>query len=207
MLVPLNKGIIGSESARLLGSMIVGLTWTLALSRANLPPERRHIVSVYIDELQDYLNLPTDLSDALAQARGLGVGMTLAHQYRDQLPTEVRAGVDANCRNKIVFGLNSKAAKDMAVMAPELTAGDFMALPRYQIYTSFQSSGKNTGWVQGRILPPTPSLRDPVELRALSMETYGVPAEDVETEYLNLYTNHSAAGDTPDGTPIGRRKR
>ena len=207
VLVPLNKGIIGSESARLLGSMIVGLTWTLALSRANLPPERRHIVSVYIDELQDYLNLPTDLSDALAQARGLGVGMTLAHQYRDQLPTEVRAGVDANCRNKIVFGLNSKDAKDMAVMAPELTAGDFMALPRYQIYTSFQSSGKNTGWVQGRILPPTPSLRDPVELRALSMETYGVPAEDVETEYLNLYTNHSAAGDTPDGTPIGRRKR
>lgn len=95
----------------------------------------------------------------------------------------------------------------MAAMAPELTAGDFMALPRYQIYASFQSGGKNTGWVQGRTLPPTPSLRDPVELRALSMETYGVPAEDVETEYLNLYTNHSAAGDTPDGTPIGRRKR
>lgn len=207
VLVPLNKGIIGGESARLLGSMIVGLTWTLALSRANLPPERRHIVSVYIDELQDYLNLPTDLSDALAQARSLGVGMTLAHQYRDQLPTEVRAGVDANCRNKIVFGLNSKDAKDMAAMVPELTAGDFMALPRYQIYTSFQSGGKNTGWVQGRTLPPTPSLRDPVELRALSMETYGVPAEDVETEYLNLYTNHSAAGDAPDGTPIGRRKR
>ena len=34
VLVPLNKGIIGQESARLLGSLIVGLTWTLALSRA-----------------------------------------------------------------------------------------------------------------------------------------------------------------------------
>ena len=61
------------------------MTWTLALSRASIPPERRHIVSVYIDEVQDYLNLPGDISDALAQARGLGVGMTLAHQYRDQL--------------------------------------------------------------------------------------------------------------------------
>ena len=91
VLVPLNKGLIGGESARLLGSLIVGLTWTLALSRAQLPAERRHLVSVYIDELQDYLSLPTDLSDALAQARGLGVGMTLAHQYRDQLPPEVRA--------------------------------------------------------------------------------------------------------------------
>ena len=206
VLVPLNKGLIGGESARLLGSLIVGLTWTLALSRAQLPAERRHLVSVYIDELQDYLSLPTDLSDALAQARGLGVGMTLAHQYRDQLPPEVRAGVDVNCRNKIMFGLNSKDAKDIAAMAPELTAEDFMTLPRYQIYTSFQSSGKSTGWVMGRTLPPTPALRDPVELRAQSMETYGVPAEDVETEYFKMFTNHNISGQDPD-TPIGRRRK
>jgi len=50
VLVPLNKGIIGAESARLLGSLIIGLTWTLALSRANIPSERRHIVNVYISD-------------------------------------------------------------------------------------------------------------------------------------------------------------
>lgn len=207
VLVPLNRGLVGGETARLLGSFIVGLTWTLALSRASIPPERRHIVSVYIDELQDYLSLPTDLSDALAQARGLGMGMTLAHQYRDQLPTEIRAGVDANCRNKIVFGLSAKDAKDMAAMAPELSAEDFMALPRYQVYTSFQQGGKNTGWMMGKTLPPAPALRDPVELRALSMETYGVPAEDVEAEYLKTVANNTAAGPGPGDTPIGRRKR
>lgn len=53
VLVPLNRGLIGAESARLLGSLIVGLTWTLALSRANVAPEKRHMVSIYIDELQD----------------------------------------------------------------------------------------------------------------------------------------------------------
>ena len=207
VLVPLNRGVVGGESARLLGSLIIGLTWTLALSRANLPPERRHLVSVYIDELQDYLSLPTDLSDALAQARGLGVGMTLAHQYRGQLPPEVRAGVDANARNKIVFGLNSKDAKDMAAMAPELSAEDFMTLPRYQIYTSFQSGGKSTGWVMGRTLPPTPALRDPAELYARSMRTYGTPAEETEEEYLKTVMNHSAPGSAAGETPIGRRKR
>ena len=207
VLVPLNKGIVGGESARLLGSLIVGLTWTLALSRANLPSERRHLVSVYIDELQDYLSLPTDLSDALAQARGLGVGMTLAHQYRDQLPPEVRAGVDANCRNKIVFGLNSKDAKDMAAMAPELSTEDFMTLPRYQIYTSFQSGGKSTGWVMGRTLPPTPALRAPAELYARSMRAYGTPAEETEEEYLKMFVNNSASGNDLGETPIGRRKR
>jgi len=136
VLVPLNKGIIGAESARLLGSLIVGLTWTLALNRAKEAPERRHIVNIFIDELQDYLSLPTDLADALSQARGLGLGLTLAHQYRGQLSPAIRAGIDANTRNKIVFGLNAGDAKDMAAMAPELESVDFMLLPRYQVYTT-----------------------------------------------------------------------
>ena len=208
VLIPLNKGLTGGETSRLIGSLIVGLTWTLALSRAGIPAEKRHIVEIYIDELQDYLSLPTDLSDALAQARGLGVGLTLAHQYRDQLSLDIRSGVDANARNKIVFGLNSKDAKDMAAMAPELTAEDFMALPRYQIYTSFQSGGRNTGWVQGRTLPPPPALRDAAELKAKSQAAYGIPAEQIEEEYLSIFTaNNTAAEENPGDMNIGRRKR
>lgn len=208
VLIPLNKGLTGGESARLLGSLIVGLTWTLALSRAGIPAEKRHIVELYIDELQDYLALPTDLSDALAQARGLGVGLTLAHQYRDQLPVSIRSGIDANARNKIVFGLNSRDAKDMAAMAPELAAEDFMALPRYQVYTSFQSGGRNTGWIQGKTLPPPPALRDAADLKARSQAAYGIPAEQIEEEYLGIFTtNNSTAEENLDDTNIGRKKR
>jgi hypothetical protein len=205
VLVPLNRGLIGAESARLLGSLIVGLTWTLALSRAGLSPEKRHIVCVFIDELQDYLSLPTDLSDALAQARGLGMALTLAHQYREQLPPEIRAGVDANARNKIIFGLSSGDAKDMAAMAPELAAQDFMALPRYQIYASFQQGGRNAGWVQGQTMPAPPAVRQAAELRAKSMAMYGRPAEEVEAEYLETLTTEPDE-DLPDG-PVGRRKK
>ena len=207
VLVPLNKGTIGSESAKLLGSLIVGLTWTLALSRAKLPPERRHIVSVYIDELQDYLRLPTDLSDALAQARGLGVGITMAHQYRAQLSPELRAGIDANARNKIVFGLNSSDAKEMASMAPELTALDFMNLPRYEVYTSFMSDGKATGWIRGTTFPPEPAIRSSVELRARCQSRYGVPAETVDRDFIQLL-KESEEEIQPDlnDTALGRRK-
>ena len=208
VLIPLNKGLTGGESARLLGSLIIGLTWTLALSRAGIPAEKRHIVEIYIDELQDYLSLPTDLSDALAQARGLGVGLTLAHQYRDQLPLNIRSGVDANARNKIVFGLNSRDAKDMAAMAPELTVEDFMTLPRYQIYTSFQSNGRNVGWVQGKTLPPPPAFRDAADLKAKSQATYGVSAEQIEQEYLSIFTtNNSTAEENSGDINIGRKKR
>ncbi|HCC35923.1 MAG TPA: hypothetical protein DEQ02_10015 [Ruminococcaceae bacterium] len=203
VLVPLNKGLIGSESARLLGSLIVGMTWTLALSRAKLPPEQRNLISVYIDELQDYLSLPTDLSDALAQARGLGVGLNLAHQYREQLPPLIRAGVDANTRNKIVFGLNSTDAKCMAAMATNLDAVDFMSLPRYQIYASFMQHGKNTGWLSGQTLPAPPPIRDAIELRAKSMAVYGKARKDVEDEFFELLKPQKGTEIISD-MPIGR---
>ncbi len=208
VLVPLNRGLIGGESARLLGGLIVGLTWTLALSRANVAPEKRHIVSVYIDELQDYLSLPTSFSDALAQARGLGVAYTVAHQYRGQLPPDIKAGIDANCRNKIIFGLNSDDAKDMAAQAPELTPLDFMTLPRYQIYTTLQSSGKNTGWISGKTLPPASSLRLAAEIKAESMKHYGVPAEDTEAELIRMMTRPDPViNPVITDAPIGRKKK
>lgn len=208
VLVPLNRGLIGEESARLLGSLIVGLTWTLALSRANVAPEKRHMVSIYIDELQDYLSLPTSFSDALAQARGLGVAYTVAHQYRAQLPPDVKAGIDANCRNKIIFGLNSDDAKDMAAQAPELEALDFMTLPRYRIYTALQSGGRNTGWISGRTLSPMPPLRMAAEIKAESMNRYGVPAEETEATLIRLMTSTEPEPDpVVTSAPIGRRKK
>ena len=210
VLVPLNRGIIGSESARLLGSLIVGLTWTLALSRAGLPKEQRPMVGIFIDELQDYLSLPTDLSDALAQARGLGVALTLAHQYRAQLPPEIRSGVDANARNKIIFGLNGEDAKAMAAMSDELEAVDFMLLPRYNIYSSLQSSGQATGWTSGITLPPPLKTREVVDLRAISMNTYGQSAKKVEAEYLEILNRSGGFCSTSDvadeNEKVGRRK-
>jgi hypothetical protein len=207
VLVPLNKGLIGAESAKLLGSLIVGLTWTLALSRANLPEALRKLVSVYIDELQDYLALPTSLADALAQARGLGVGLTLAHQYREQMPPNIRAGIDTNCRNKIIFGLSSSDAKDMAAMAPELKPEDFMSLPRFHTYASINQSGRNTGWVSGKTLPMSDPLRNPTVLKAKSSMRYGKSGKEVEQEYLEMLAEcKSVEIDVEaDVTPVGRK--
>lgn len=182
VLVPLNKGLVGADTAKLLGSLLVGLAWTLALSRANIPPEKRHIVHMYIDELQDYLHLPTNFSDALAQARGLGLSITVAHQYRAQLNPDIRQGIDANCRNKIVFGLNNPDAREMTMQAPELDEEDFMTLPKYHIYSNFLVNGRSTGWVYGQTAPPAEALRMPAEARARSQEHYGKPQEEVEKE-------------------------
>ena len=208
VLVSLNKGLIGSEGARLLGSLVVAQLWPLILSRASLPPERRHIVSVFIDEVQDYLTLPTDLADALSQARGLGVGFTLAHQYRNQLPASLRAGVDANARNKIVFGLGAGDAHDMAAMAPELEVKDFMLLPRFEVYTQLMNGGHSTGWISGQTTPASPVIANAEQLKASSAETYGQPAAEVEAQVIEAVGLKAESEPADEPTEVvGRRLR
>jgi hypothetical protein len=206
VLISLNKGLIGSEGARLLGALVVSQLWPLILGRAAVAPERRHVVNVFIDEVQDYLALPTDLEDALSQARGLGVGFTIAHQYRRQLPVGLRAGIDANARNKIVFGLNADDAHEIARQAPGLDAQDFMLLPRFGIYTTLVAGGERTGWFSARTLPPSAPTGDPVELRARSAATYGRDAEEVEHATLEAIGLEPNGDPSPLDEPIGRRE-
>ncbi len=204
ILVSLNRGQIGAGGARLLGSLIVGQLWPLVLARAGLPPERRRIVNVFIDEVQDYLALPTDLEDALSQARSLGVGFTVAHQYRKQLPPGLRSAVDTNARNKVVFGLNAEDAAEVAKQAPQLEAQDFIYLPRFAIYTNLIQSGSATGWFSARTLPPEAPVREPAALRARSASLYGRDASAIEDELLAHHTRRTKDPNV-DGGPIGRR--
>jgi len=215
VLLPLNKGQLGNETARLLGSLLVGQLWTHTLARAEVSPEKRHTISVYIDEAHDYVSsLSSDLSDALSQARGLGVAITASTQYRAQLPPNIRAAFDTNARNKIVFGAGATDAREIAQMSSELLPEDFMMLPRYHVYTQLQQNGKSTGWVSGKTLPAPPPIRSAHEVKAISMANYGRDRKEVEREYMNLLgiaENSVYAAGVPNSTikneQVGRKRR
>ena len=151
--------------------------------------------------------MPTDLEDALSQSRSLGAGFTLAHQYRRQLPPGLRSGVDANARNKIIFGLNSEDAQDLAKQAPSLEPQDFILLPRFGIYTSLIQNGSQTGWFSARTLPPESPVREPISLRANSAHLYGRDASEVEAEVLRKIGSDKPAESevTELSESIGRR--
>jgi len=204
VLVPLRKGTLGQASAQLLGSLIVAQLWQSSQSRTALPVARRTPVMIYIDEVQDYLHLPTDLSDALAQARGLGVGFTVAHQYLGQLPRELKAGLLGNVRSRICFQLDHDDATVMAKGHPELTADDFSALPAFHVYASLASQGRTTRYVSGRTLPATSALSDPHCVHQSSAELYGRDRGEIERDITALATG-STTGDA--STSTGRRRR
>ena len=190
VLVSLNKGVLGAESARLLGSLLVGQLWPLILARAAVEPSRRHVVSVFIDEVQDYLSLPGSLADALAQARSLGVAFHLAHQYRGQLPPALKAGIDANARNKIIFSLSSADAAELARQAIGLEAADFQLLPRFGVYARTLHHGRENPWCQATTLPPTPPTQDALALRASSQARYGQDTAQIEASLLARLGQH-----------------
>ena len=196
VLVSLNKGVLGAESARLLGSLLVGQLWPLILARAAVEPSRRHVVSVFIDEVQDYLSLPGSLADALAQARSLGAAFHLAHQYRGQLPAALKAGIDANARNKIIFSLSAADAAELARQAIDLEAADFQLLPRFGVYARTMHHGRENSWCHATTLPPTPPTQDALALRASSQARYGQDAAQVEAALLaRIGQNGEMTGD------------
>ena len=187
VVVNLNQGLLGPGAARLLGTLLVSQLWQHLLARQAEPPERRQIVSVYIDEVQAFLaGLPGSLADALAQARSLGAAFHLAHQYRGQLSAEMMQAVETNTRSKVYFALSATDAAAAARLAPELEAADFQLLAQYQAYATVMHYGRRSGWFSLVTRPAPPAVRDPALLYAASHARYGIPAEQTEAELIAL---------------------
>jgi hypothetical protein len=185
LLVNLAKGQVGPETAALLGSLVITQLWQATLGRSAIAPERRHPVFVYVDEFQDYLHLPLDFADALAQARGLGVGFVLAHQYLHQLEAGMRSAVLANAQSRVSFRLGIEDARLLAAgstLAPE----DFQGLGAFQCYTQLVANAAVQPWCSARTLPPVAATSDPIAVRAASRERYGIDRTDIDARIREL---------------------
>ena len=132
LLVRVPKGTLGEDTSRLLGSFVVARVWQAALARASQPEQTRRDASLYVDEVHNYLSLPTPLADMLAEARGYRLSLCLAHQHLGQLPKEMREALSANARTKLYFQLSPEDAHTLErLVQPELAAHDLAHLPRY----------------------------------------------------------------------------
>jgi hypothetical protein len=180
ILVSLAKGQLGAETASLLGALIVSALWHATLGRVSVPVNRRPATFAYLDEAQDIVRLPVEMADVLAQARGLGLGFTLANQYVAQLPESVRSAILSTVRTQIAFQLDHDDARLLERRFAPLTQRDLMGLQEYEVAIRPCVGGRTMAPVTGRTLPLGPPLRDPDVMAAGSRRQYGKSRADVE---------------------------
>lgn len=203
ILVPLAGGVIGTDSARLLGSLLVATLWQETLARASVPAERRHAVFAYLDEFQEFVHFGSDeLTDILAQSRGLGLGLILAHQYLDQLPANVLSAVLGTARTHLVFQMSYSDANKTARSFGPLKTEDLINLSAYEIALRPCVNARTLGPVTGITSPLPEKLQDPANLAAYSAYRYGTPRADAEAARLARIAVRSA----PEG-PFGLQEQ
>ena len=134
--------VLMNAAAALLGSLIVTRLWQAVQARAALPAIDRPATFAYIDEFQDYLHLPTGVEAMLAQARSLGLGLTLAHQHLGQLSASVREAVLANARSRVIFQVAASDANTLVRELAPLSAADLQGLGRFEVVARLSAGGQ-----------------------------------------------------------------
>jgi Type IV secretion-system coupling protein DNA-binding domain len=204
LLVNLPKGLLGAETAQLLGCLVLTAAWQAMAERAALSPSKRHAFGVYVDEVQDFANAPVPWDELFAQGRKYGLALTVAHQNLDQLPKELREVILANARSKAVFALSSHDAKVMEqLFAPALSAADLQALDPYSLAAQVALDNGGTARPVTLTAPaPVTPLGTAAAVRKASHRNYARPREEIEAA-LRAKTSRSEA----TAAPVGRRPR
>jgi Type IV secretion-system coupling protein DNA-binding domain len=202
LLVTLARGVIGAEAAYLLGSLVVAGLWQATLARAALLQEQRRPFWLYLDEFHQVARLNIQLTDLLAEARGLGVGVVMANQYVSQLSPELRAAVLGTVRSQVVFQVEHDDAKLLEPrFAPTLTAADLSGLSAYEVALKLCSNNQVLAPMTGSTLPLAEAAGDPAELREASRQRFGMSRSDIEAA---IATRLGSADSTAS---VGRRRR
>lgn len=207
VLVPLNKAVIGSESAKLIGSLVTSILWMLILRQSSVEPSKRQSAFIYVDETPSFLGIPNaNLDEALSQSRQFNVGWSIGFQHLAQMSSNLKAGIESNTANKIVFGLNLNEAKEMAKTTLEVTKEDFYSLPPFWVYSRIETSPNTYRWVIGKTYPPTPRIRDSRTPYLNSLIKYGQNVDDLERGF-QAFTYQEKPQPAEFLDDLGRKKR
>jgi hypothetical protein len=174
LLVSLAPGALG-EAATLIGSAVMFAVWSAIEARVTLPPEKRHLINIYVDELATLTNgLPNSFELIAERARGLGASLSVALQTLGRIPEPTRSALVGNAATFITWRAPAEEAAAIARQLPGLTPQDVQSLGRFEVAARVGTgTGGSVSVVTGRTepLPPETGLADPI--RGASAARYG----------------------------------
>lgn len=203
LLVNLPKGLLGAETTKLLGCLVLVSLWQAATERARLPLSQRHPFGLVVDEVQDFAAAPVPWGEMFSQGRKYGLAVSVAHQNLEQIPRELREVIMANARSKLVFSLSPSDAKVMErLFAPSLLAADLQALEAHTIAALVALDDGSTARPVTLTTPPPPKGQGVAHrVREASRRNYARPRAEVERELRRQVESSRPSG------PVGSKRR
>ena len=189
----LAKGKVGEDNCSLLGAMLVTQIQLAALSRADLPENKRRAFCLYVDEIHNFLTL--SFADILSEARKYGLNLVLAHQYIEQLDEKIRAAIFGNAGTIISFRVGVDDAKYLArEFYPVFGEADLVNLPNYNIYLKLLIDGVASRAFSAITLgPPKRNRSYKDKIIETSRKIYASLRKEVEME-ISLRSSYSNTG-------------
>jgi hypothetical protein len=202
LLVSLAPGTLG-EAAALIGAAVMYATWSAVEARVALPPERRHLLNIYIDEIATVVNgLPSNLELIAERARGLGASLTVAVQTLSRVPEPTRSALLGNLATLISFRAGAAEAATIARELPGISSDDLMALGRFEVAARVGTGvGSAVSVVTGRTLPLPPVTGQAGAIRDRSALVYGSASAPQATGH------NEQSDDDGDSDLVGSRRR
>jgi energy-coupling factor transporter ATP-binding protein EcfA2 len=189
VIVNLSKGRVGEANANLLGSLLVTKIYLSAMSRADLNNKDLEALPnfyLYVDEFQSFAN--ESFADILSEARKYKLNLTIAHQYIEQMPEEVRDAVFGNVGTMITFRVGAYDAEVLEKeMAPAFTAEDIVNLGFAEIYLRLMIDGMGSKPFSARtVLPDINESNLSEEIIEESRKNFSSPRSEVEERIKEL---------------------
>jgi hypothetical protein len=177
VLLKVSKGILGSENASLLGSMLVWKIYEAAMSRADIPAEDREDFYFYVDEFQNFAT--ESFGEILSEARKYNLSLTFANQYLNQLPPSIRKTIFGNISNLLSFRVGAEDAATVASeFSPAFSEGDILNLAIRDFYVKMSINGQVQTPFSGRTVDltyPLPGQDYAQECIAAALKRYCTP--------------------------------
>ncbi len=197
LILDLSKGRIGEDNSRLLGALLITKIQLAAMSRADIPEEKRQDFFLYVDEFQNFAT--ESFTNILSEARKYRLALILGHQYITQMEEEVRDAVFGNVGTIVAFRVGAEDAEWLEKeFQPEFSAEDLVNLGKYNIYLKLMINGLTGSAFSAETLPPLPKLeqsnRD--KIIKVSRERYGTPRNIIE-EKISKWTGALTMPEAP----------
>ena len=202
LLVNLAPGVLGESGAAVLGSVLMYVIWSAIEARVSLPPERRHPIFLYLDELATLTHgTPFGFELLAERARGLGAGLTVALQTLGRIPEPARGALLGNVASFITWRASAEEAPRIARQLPGLSDADVMGLGRFEVAARIGTGvGSSIAVGTGRTEPLPPETGQAEAIRDASAARYGSQPEPAAGE-------DKPAADGGDQDSVGRTRR